>query len=301
MRNSLATGERHANKQAITFLDGLTVKKLYRDTSLPESPVKVDSLMELDLQPYPYTWADDAFVFDGMVAARVNSTAFSFFLYPLVESQSVVPLPIRGPSFGREEESDSSDSSGEDEIEEDGDSAEDGARNLQEGDGSDEPQVDEEEEEQVEDPTEDIDEPVEEDTRVDIDATLADNSGEFYVLNFDFSTLIDYGFAPNHHERTYTLFGVAGSELVKVVYAFDDEDIAITEKVQVIRNTSFNGRFMRIKVTDNFLVVSNSEGEAPGITFFDHDWDLIHYFPRFPLPEAPYNLAVYEDPDLEML
>ena len=186
-------------------------------------------------------------------------------------------------------------------MEEDGDSAEDGARNLQEGDGSDEPQVDEEEEEQVEDPTEDIDEPVEEDTRVDIDATLADNSGEFYVLNFDFSTLIDYGFAPNHHERTYTLFGVAGSELVKVVYAFDDEDIAITEKVQVIRNTSFNGRFMRIKVTDNFLVVSNSEGEAPGITFFDHDWDLIHYFPRFRLPEAPYNLAVYEDPDLEML
>ena len=83
----------------------------------------------------------------------------------------------------------------------------------------------------MENPTEDINEPVGEDTRVDIDTTLADNSGEFYVLNFDVSTLIDYGFAPNHHERTYTLFGVAASELVKVVYTFDDEEIAITEKV----------------------------------------------------------------------
>ena len=151
MRNSLATGERHAHKQAITFLDGLTVKKLYRDTSLPESPVKVDSLMVLDLQPYPYTWAEDAFVFDGMVAARVNGTAFSFFLYPLVESQAVSPLPMHGPveSFGREEagKSDSSDNSGEDEME-NGDEVEDGtgeggARNLQESDGSNDPEVDE--------------------------------------------------------------------------------------------------------------------------------------------------------------
>lgn len=105
VRNSLATGERHAHKQAITFLDGLTLKKLYRDTNLPENPVKVDTLMELDLQPYPYTWASDAFVFDGMVAARINGTAFNFFLYPLVESQAVAPLPMHGPveSFGREE------------------------------------------------------------------------------------------------------------------------------------------------------------------------------------------------------
>ena len=97
--------------------------------------------MKLDLQPYPYTWAEDAFVFDGMVAARVNGTAFNFFLYPLVESQSVAPLPMRGPveSFGREEagESDSS----EDEMAENGDEAEDGtgdsdSRRLQEGDGS---------------------------------------------------------------------------------------------------------------------------------------------------------------------
>lgn len=94
---------------------------------------------------------------------------------------------------------------------------------------------------------------------------------------------------------------MASSELVKVVYTFDDEEIAIKEKVQVIRNTSFEGRFMRILVTDHFLVVSNSEGEAPGISFFDHDWALIHYFPRFALPEAPYNLAVHEDPDLEMV
>ena len=143
MRNSLATGERHAHKQAITFLDGLTLKKLYRDTSLPESPVKVDSLMELDLQPYPYTWAEDAFVFDGMVAARVNGTAFSFFLYPLVESQAVAPLPMHGPveSYGRlePEESDSSESG----MDENGNEVEDGtgdsdSRRLQAGDGSDE-------------------------------------------------------------------------------------------------------------------------------------------------------------------
>ena len=49
---------------------------------------------------------------------------------------------------------------------------------------------------------------------------------------------------------------------------------------------------MRLEVTDDYIIVSNADGFAPGIYFFDHDWTQIEYFPRAPQKEAPYNLEV---------
>ena len=86
VHNSLATGDR----QALTYLENFTVKRLYRDTSLPKSPVIIEKLMYLSLSPYDSY--DDAYVLDGVVAVRVNNTAFEFFLMPLVESLAVTPI-----------------------------------------------------------------------------------------------------------------------------------------------------------------------------------------------------------------
>jgi len=58
---------------------------------------------------------------------------------------------------------------------------------------------------------------------------------------------------------------------------------------------------MRLVVTDEFIIVSNSNGDIPAISFFDHDLKLIKSFPRLELSEAPYNLDVYTVPALKML
>ena len=58
---------------------------------------------------------------------------------------------------------------------------------------------------------------------------------------------------------------------------------------------------MRLVVTDEFVIVSNSNGKLPTISFFDHDLKLIESFPRVSVNEAPYNLNVYTVPALEML
>ena len=58
---------------------------------------------------------------------------------------------------------------------------------------------------------------------------------------------------------------------------------------------------MRIEVTERFVIVSNSDGAAPGVSFFDHEWNLVEFFPRLLLLEAPYNIEVFEVPDLKML
>lgn len=38
--------------------------------------------------------------------------------------------------------------------------------------------------------------------------------------------------------------------------------------------SSFNGTFMRVAVTEDFFIVSNSNG-VPAISFFDHDLNLV--------------------------
>lgn len=54
-------------------------------------------------------------------------------------------------------------------------------------------------------------------------------------------------------------------------------------------------------VTDEFLIVSNADGQAPGVYFYDHNLRQIRYFTYPALTEAPYNLEVSEDFENRML
>jgi len=42
------------------------------------------------------------------------------------------------------------------------------------------------------------------------------------ALAFDYSKLIDYGFAPNKKQPVYTLYGLREEELVKIVYTLNE-------------------------------------------------------------------------------
>ena len=45
------------------------------------------------------------------------------------------------------------------------------------------------------------------------------------------------------------------------------------------------------------MIVTNADGQDPGIYFFDHDWNQKKYYPMSPLAEAPYNIEVSEESD----
>ncbi len=58
---------------------------------------------------------------------------------------------------------------------------------------------------------------------------------------------------------------------------------------------SFDGTKLRIKVTDELVIVSNADGLNPGIYFFDYNLEQIEYIPRSRLAFTYYNLEVYDD------
>ena len=97
------------------------------------------------------------------------------------------------------------------------------------------------------------------------------------------------------------MFGLRRKELVKVVYSFDQEELVMSQNVTIFENEKFNGTRMKIEVTDEFVIISNSDGAEPGISFFNHSMSLVQFFNRSALFEAPYNLEVYRDPILELL
>lgn len=219
VQNSLASGD----AQAITFVQNGTMMRLYRDVRAEGSPVRIDPLILIDLPEYD--WYEEAFLFDGAVAVRVNDTNFYFFMLPLVESEVVKPVP-RAPL-------------------------------------------------------------------VDSDNQVA------YTL--DYSKIISYGFAPNKKQPEYTMFGVKDRELVKVVFSYDAEEGEMFEKVTIVANKNMTGNLMRVEVTEEFIIVSDSNGKRPAVTFYDHDWKRVKEFRLPRLSEAPYNLDVYQIPELKML
>jgi hypothetical protein len=95
---------------------------------------------------------------------------------------------------------------------------------------------------------------------------------------FDYSRLIDYGFAPNKRQTTYTLFGLRKYELVKIEFTLGETTMKISEKVTIEPVLNLDSSFMRLVVTDEFVIVSNSDSDIPAITFFDHDLNEIKSF-----------------------
>lgn len=98
-------------------------------------------------------------------------------------------------------------------------------------------------------------------------------------VTFDYSKLFDFGFKQNHKQPVYTLFGVRYKEIVRVVYTFDEKnnwmEQNVTTKAIENFNSAANATFLRVAVTEEFFIVSNSNGIPSGISFFDHDLNLV--------------------------
>ena len=77
--------------------------------------------------------------------------------------------------------------------------------------------------------------------------------------------------------------------------------MVMTEQPTYFSMPNFNGTHLKVEVTEDFVIVSNADGMSPGIYFYDHNLEEVEYFPRFALPEAPYNLEVHRDPDFGLL
>ena len=52
----------------------------------------------------------------------------------------------------------------------------------------------------------------------------------------------------------------------------------MTETVTIVDMPELNGTQTRLEISQDFIIVTNADGEAPGIYFFDYDWDLVKNF-----------------------
>ena len=73
------------------------------------------------------------------------------------------------------------------------------------------------------------------------------------------------------------------------------------ENVTAFRYDSLNGTLQRLEVTSDFVIVSDSNGLEPGISFFDYNFNLIKYFPLPQLFESPYILKLSRNEALETI
>ena len=77
---------------------------------------------------------------------------------------------------------------------------------------------------------------------------------------FRYSELLSYDFARSEDSTKFTLFGVTHQHLIKIVYNFYLDDLNIIEHVGMKKDTNFDGTQMRVRVSDEFVIVSQSDG-----------------------------------------
>ena len=75
----------------------------------------------------------------------------------------------------------------------------------------------------------------------------------------------------------------------------------MTENITIIDQPKYNGTHMKLELTDDFIILSNSDGVSPSVSFFDHKWELIKEFPRKFMQDTSYELEVFEFPEIEMM
>lgn len=70
--------------------------------------------------------------------------------------------------------------------------------------------------------------------------------------------------------------------MVKIVYEVEDDgegEFFVTQNITIKANEDFSGTHLKIKIEEDFLIVTNSDGERTGVYFYDHEWNEIEYFP----------------------
>ncbi len=88
---------------------------------------------------------------------------------------------------------------------------------------------------------------------------------------FNYTSLLCYAFAPNDMQPVINLFGVKNEKLVRLTFTLDEVEMGMIESNLQISMSSFNGTKLRIKVTDELVIVSNADGLNPGIYFFNYN------------------------------
>ena len=73
---------------------------------------------------------------------------------------------------------------------------------------------------------------------------------------FEYSELLAYDFAPSGDNLSFTLFGVTHQHLIKIVYNFNLNNLSIREQIGVREDINFDGTQMRVKVSDEFVIIS---------------------------------------------
>ena len=89
--------------------------------------------------------------------------------------------------------------------------------------------------------------------------------------------------------------------MVKVVYEFqqnEDLEYEVVQNITLKGNQNFTGVHSKIAITDDFIIGTSSDGENPGIYFFDYEWNLIKQYDLARQEESPYNLEVYAVPEV---
>lgn len=128
-----------------------------------------------------------------------------------------------------------------------------------------------------------------------------DFTNQQLLTKLDYGLLMDVGFAPDSIDQNYTLFGIKRQEIIRVNFTYDEEESQMLQNVTSERYNSLNGTLQRIAVTREFVIISDSNGQEPGISFFDHDFNLVKFFPRPKLLESPYILKVYHNKVFETI
>lgn len=128
-----------------------------------------------------------------------------------------------------------------------------------------------------------------------------DFTNQQLLTKLDYGLLMDVGFAPDNIDQNYTLFGIKRQEIIRVNFTYDEEESQMLQNVTSERYNSLNGTLQRIAVTREFVIISDSNGQEPGISFFDHDFNLVKFFPRPKLLESPYILKVYHNKVFETI
>lgn len=70
-------------------------------------------------------------------------------------------------------------------------------------------------------------------------------------------------------KNRFTLYAVADGNLLRYVFTYDNLTETVTLATVIERQSSFDGGLIRIKVTNNFVVVSCADCSTPRVTLYD--------------------------------
>ena len=79
------------------------------------------------------------------------------------------------------------------------------------------------------------------------------------ALDFDFET----------EKNRFTFYGVADNKLLRYIFTYDNLTETVTLATAIEREAALDGQNIRIKVTNDFVIVSCADCTTPRVALFD--------------------------------